>query len=98
MDEIYEIGHSDANLSLLQQPCMVNVLFRSLFHMLSLWFTQMLHYSSNIGYRPTFAFLSKDFGPSDFSSSLARIDHGRTPPALHGRKSNKLKILAISFS
>ena len=41
------------------------ILFRRLFRMLSLWFTQMHHNASNKGYRPTFTFLSTYFGPSD---------------------------------
>ena len=65
MDEIYEIGHSDANLSLLRQPCMVKKLFRRIFRVFSLWFTQMHHIASNKGYRTTFTFLCTDFGSSD---------------------------------
>ena len=41
------------------------ILFRRLFRILSLWFTQMHHNASNKRYRPTFTFLSIDFGPSD---------------------------------
>ena len=41
------------------------ILFRRLFRILSLWFTQMHHNASNKGYRPTFTLLSTDFGPSD---------------------------------
>ena len=33
--------------------------------MLSFWFIQMYHVTPNNGYRPTFTFLSTDFGPSD---------------------------------
>ena len=62
MDEIDKIGHSDATLSFLNLSCMVKNLFWRLFRTLSLWFTQMHHNASNKGHRPTFTFLSTDFG------------------------------------
>ena len=65
MDEIDKIGHSDANLSLLYQSCMGKLILLHEFRILSLWFTQMHQNASNKGYRPTFTFLSTDFGPSD---------------------------------
>ena len=62
------------------------ILFRRLFRMLSLWFTQMHHNASNKWYRSTFISLS------------ARIDRDRTNLALYGRKSNKLRIWVTHFT